>query len=171
MHNLALILLIALIPSFSFANNEVIKKYVPNNQLVGKGILSNFIWDIYEAELYAPEGKFSKDQPFALKIRYLREIKKQNIAETTVSEIRKQGFNDENKLSNWKEKMLRSIPDVQDGTEITGIYTKNKNTIFYTNGDKEKVIKDKEFGEKFFDIWLGKKSSEKRLRKKLLGQI
>ena len=161
MHNVFLFLIIIFLPSLSEANNDVIKKHVPNYQLVGSGVLSKFFWDIYKSELYAPEGKFSWDKPFALKITYFVDIDKEDIVEKTISEIKNQGFTDRSKLKKWSDEMLKAIPDVYDGTELTGIYTKNKNTIFFSNEKEEVKITDKGFGKKFFSIWLDKKSSEK----------
>lgn len=166
-----IIVFIAFIPVVSLANNEMVKNHVPQAELVGKGKLSKFIWDVYDAELYASKGQFSWDDPFALRIKYLRDISKEQIADTTIQEIKKQGFHDYQKLKEWKYDLLNAIPDVQKGTEITGIYSKDGNTIFYISGDKARVIKDKDFGIKFFNIWLDEESSEKRLRKKLLGLI
>lgn len=166
-----LILISLLLPFQSLAVDPVIEKHISDAKLVGSGNLSKLFWQIYNAELYAPKGEYIKGKPLALKIEYLRDIKNHEIAEQTIKEIKGQGFNDYQKLSKWREYMVSSIPDVKNGTKITGIYTGDKTTIFYTNGDEEKVINDKDFGQKFFDIWLSPETSEPRLRKKLLGLI
>jgi len=166
-----LIAIFLLLPSHSFAIDSVIEKHIPNAKLVGSGKLSEMFWDIYNAELYAPNGEYIEGKPLALKIEYLRDIKTQKIADQIVEDIKEQGVEDSQKLNKWRKDIMNSIPDVEDGTTITGIYTKDKKTVFYTNGGMKKIINDEEFGQKFFDIWLSPNTTEPRLRKKLLGQI
>ena len=44
---------------------NIIQRYVPNAQSVGQGRLSVFVWDIYDATLYAPNGKWKQKAPYA----------------------------------------------------------------------------------------------------------
>lgn len=171
MRKILIAIIFLLPPSSSLALDTVIEKHIPDAKLVGSGKLTKVIWDVYQAELFTQSGEYVEGKPLALKIEYLRDIKRDKIADKTVEEMKAQGFTDDKKLNKWREDMINSIPDVKDGTTITGIYTKDKNTIFYSNSKKEKIINDKEFGQKFFDIWLSPKTSEPKLRKKLLGQI
>ena len=39
-----------------------------------EGRLTYLLWDVYDAMLYAPKGKWSHDKPFALKLSYLRSL-------------------------------------------------------------------------------------------------
>ncbi len=151
------------------AETAVINKYVPDAKKVGEDRLSYFVWDVYDAALYSPEGTFSRDQPFALKLDYLRWLKGIRIAERSAKEIKQQGFEDEDKLSEWLNKMIGIFPSVEKGDTITGIKDINGHAVFYLNDRRIGWVQDREFAERFFDIWLGAKTSQPEMRKELLG--
>jgi len=47
----------------------------------------------------------------------------------------------------------------------------NNQSVFYFNDVKVGSIEEKEFGELFLSIWLSPKTSQKKLRNQLLGEI
>lgn len=163
------LLIVCFLPSLAFATQAPIKKYASNLEIVGQGRLTYMIWDVYDATLYAPNGSYQKGKPFVLSLDYLRKIKGEDIVERSIKEMRKQGYTNEKKLNQWAKKMAEIFPDVDKGVSLTGIRHENGYTFFYKNGTRIGVIKDKEFSEKFFDIWLNEKTSDPKLRKKLLG--
>jgi hypothetical protein len=144
--------------------------YVPNAEKVGEGRLSYMIWDVYDATLYAPDGSWRSDQPFALQLSYLRDIAGKKIADRSVEEMRVQGFTDEVRLADWHTQMRSIFPDVSEGFILTGIFISSGETIFYENNREIGRIKDPEFGHQFFNIWLSPRTSAPDLRRKLLGQ-
>lgn len=148
---------------------DYISEHIPQAAPVGEGRLSVFIFDVYDATLWAPQGDFTEQGPFALKLSYLRDIKGRKIAERSIEEMKNIGMQDQEKLERWYQEMLRIFPDVQQGTSLTGVYTDEGHTIFYWNSDKIGVVEDEEFGKYFFDIWLSRETSAPDLRKKLLG--
>ncbi len=156
-------------PSVVASVDPEIREHVPDAQLVGQGRLSVFIWDVYDSFLYAPDGKWQQDQPFALKLIYLRRLYGDKIAERSIEEIRQQGFEDEERLSLWGEQMGRIFPDVDEGVSLTGIYTANGRSIFFLDNQEIGAFDDPEFGRQFFGIWLSEKTSQPDLRQKLLG--
>jgi Chalcone isomerase-like len=169
MQRSAIILLFALGFSSPALSSPAALKHVPNAQKVGEGRLSVAFWDVYDATLYAPNGQWSPDAPYALSIRYFREIEGTDIAERSIEEMKKQGFTDNTALASWNTQMRNIFPNTKNGTELTALFTSNKTTEFYHNGKRIGVIKDPLFGKQFFDIWLNKKTSEPSLRKALLG--
>lgn len=142
---------------------------IPNAKEVGKGRLSLAFWDIYDAALYAPDGKWNPDYPYLLSIDYFREIEGADIAARSIEEIKKQGFADSTSLEDWHQQMRAIFPNTKNGTNLTALFTSTKTTEFYHNDKRIGVIKDPLFGKQFFDIWLSKKTSEPALRKALLG--
>lgn len=149
---------------------DYIQAYVPSAKPVGEGRLTVFFWDVYDATLYAPEGDLETDEPFALRLAYLREIPGKKIADRSIEEIRDQGMADEVKLATWHEQMRNIFPDVEEGVTLTGV-SDDGTAHFYFNGKKIGSIKDDEFTTAFFDIWLSKNTSAPSLRKKLLGAL
>jgi hypothetical protein len=153
-------------PAFSA---EIITKLVPDAKIVGEGRMSVAFWDIYDATLYAPQGKLTQAKPFALSIRYMREIDGKDIADRSVQEIRGQGYTNEIRLAAWNAQMKKIFPDVEDGTVLLAIFIPNQKTIFYHGNTPIGTIRDAEFTRWFSNIWLGEKTSEPKLRHRLLG--
>lgn len=160
-------LLITASPAYAF---EHINAHVPDAQKVGETRLRVMFWDVYDAALFAPSGKWDEQKPFALALSYLRDLKGHKIADRSVVEIRKQGFADEVKLADWHAQMKRIFPDVNKETTLTGVYTASGETLFFNGNLQIGQIKDPDFGKHFFDIWLGAKTSEPHLREQLLGR-
>lgn len=170
---LSLILTIALpFSAFATTSNAIIEKYIPDAQKIGEGRLSVFLADVYDAELFAGnQNSIAQNKPpYALKLSYLRPLKSETIAKRSAKEMRNIGLNDELKIAAWHEKMRKIFPDVKDGTSITGIYTTDKQTVFYQGDNEIGRIKDPEFGQYFFGIWLNEKTSAPDLRSKLIGK-
>lgn len=148
---------------------EPIQALVPHAKMVGEGRLSVVFWDVYDATLYAPKGKLAESQPYALSIRYLREIEGQDIADRSIEEMQGQGVSDEGRLAAWHSQMKQIFPDVQNGTVLSAVFIPGKKTIFYQGNKRIGIIKDAEFTTRFANIWLGENTSEPGLRRKLLG--
>lgn len=166
-----LILFICLIASTEAKAEEIVMAQIPDASPVGSGRLTYLLWDVYDATLYAPGGKWDRNRPFALTLRYLRSIEGEDIADRSVEEIRQQGFENEVKLAGWYSQMKAIFPNVEDGSTLTGIYIPGRPTRFFNKKKQIGVIHDPEFGKWFFNIWLSEKSSNPALRKKLLGML
>lgn len=167
-HTAGVMALLGLSPAMA---NDYIGTMVPDAQKVGSARMTYMFWDVYDATLYAPQGKWSADSPFALKLTYLRDLHGQKIVDRSIKEMRNQGYDNEIRLAAWHTQMRDIFPDVKEGDVITGIFTADKQTLFY-NGEQEiGHINDPEFGQRFFDIWLNSKTSEPELRTALLGAL
>lgn len=138
--------------------------------LVGHGRLKVMVWDVYDAALFAPHGAYLEKSPFALRLSYLRRIEGRKIADTSVEEMRRQGFTDEIRLAIWHRQMRGIFPDVDKGTSLTGIRRKNGEVAFYHNGKLAGVIDDPDFASRFFAIWLAPDTAAPALRLALTGK-
>ena len=159
----------SLLAPASVSASEYIEKHIPQAQKVGEGRLSYLIWDVYDAELFAPQGTWKSEQPYALKLSYLMDLKGDKIADRSAEEMRKQKLANEVELATWHTQMTKIFPNVSEGTTITGVYTQNGGTVFYKNGSEIGRIQDPAFSKAFFGIWLNKQTSSPDLRRKLLG--
>lgn len=148
---------------------DYIHKTIPQAEPVGSGRMEVMFLDIYDATLYAPQGQWQADKPFALSLHYLRDIEGRKIADTSASEMRNLGMTDEIKLATWHSQMRDIFPDVDKGTILTGVYTENGESVFFRQGQEIGRIKDPEFGRYFFQIWLSEKTRAPELRADLLG--
>ena len=151
-----------------FGAQASILKHIPDAKLVGKGSTDFFFWTLYDAKLYAPKGQWQENQPFALSLTYDIEASGEEIAATSIDEIKRMGFNNQAILETWYDEMVRVFPNVKPGDTITGINLKN-NVVFTFNGKPIGTIHDQEFADNFFAIWLGEETRKPDLREKLLG--
>jgi hypothetical protein len=150
--------------------DEVVNHYVPQAQQVGE-VRMKYLWmDIYDAVLYSPNGKFYRNDNFALQLDYLRSFQGEKIAESSIKEIKKQGFKEQLKLKQWLAEMKQIFPDVKKGDSLLGVKDDKGNSKFYYNGKLTGFIIDPEFTEHFFNIWLSEKSSYPEFSKKLIGK-
>ncbi|NOU50420.1 hypothetical protein HG263_07675 [Pseudoalteromonas sp. JBTF-M23] len=149
---------------------SIAQKLLPTSEPVGTSpILTYLFWDIYQATLFAPQGQFSKNKPFILKLHYLRDLKGKDIAQRSVEEMKNQGFRDQQKLALWHSQMQSIFPDVSHGTELYGKRTINGTSRFYLGETLIGEIEDPQFTQHFFAIWLDERTSEPNMRKALLN--
>ncbi len=148
---------------------KTVLNLIPEAKLVGKGRFEYLFWDIYDAYLYAPNGEFDDDKPFALTLSYLRDVEGREIAKRSVKEMSEQKLCESNKFADWEDRMATIFPDISEGQAITGVRDKNQSARFYLDGEVIGVITEAEFTRCFFAIWLSERTSEPELRKKLLG--
>ena len=145
-----------------------LKEFMPTPEKVGEARLTYYFWDVYDAALYAPEGRWQGQPPYALKLTYLRDIKGKKIAQRSIKEMKEQGVNNTPKLDQWRSQMQDIFPDVKEDDVLVGIATKEGTTRFVFNGNAIGSIDDSDFTRHFFNIWLSEKTSEPELRQKLL---
>ena len=149
-----------------------ISKLLPQYQLMGKGRLSVWGFQVYDARLWAAPG-FSADklssQGFALELAYLRSFDGKDIAERSLLEMRRFASISEAQAGSWMAEMLRVLPDVQKGDRIMGVNRPGVGVVFFVNGKLRGEIRDAEFARLFFGIWLSPQTSEPQLRSTLLA--
>lgn len=142
---------------------------VPNISPVGSGRYSVFLWDVYDATLYASNGKWHADKPFALSLTYLRDIKGKQIAKASIDRIQRQGVTNQQQLQSWSKQMTDLFPDVTEGSSITGYVNENRESVFFFGEQEIGRIRDPKFSKYFFNIWLGMDTEAPELRDQLLG--
>ena len=142
---------------------------LPALKRLGEGRLRFFGIHVYDSALWAP-GAFGFDKPFALDIRYAMTIKGRDLSSRSIKEMKGIGFTDPDKLSKWEAAMDKVFPDIKPGDRLVGIHVPGKEARFYSNDRLLGAVADPEFARAFFGIWLDEKTSEPKLRAKLLGQ-
>ena len=170
MRSLALSLaLIMLLSCPAFAADSCVSGHVPAAAISGSGKGTRLVFHAYDAALYAPEGVYDANKPFALKLTYRMNFRGTDIADESVRQMRHLGMNDERALTQWHERMAKIFPDVKPGDSLTGVHLANGQTFFCRAGHEIGRVKDKAFGRYFFGIWLDSRSEDPALRDSLLG--
>jgi hypothetical protein len=142
----------------------------PDLKLLGKGELRWFGLHVYDASLWVGGQTWSPNRTYALDLQYARDIPGKRLVDSSISEMRRPGVKDEDKLARWATSLARMFPDVKSGDRIVGLHVPGKGASFYHQGQPTGTIEDVEFSETFFAIWLDPRTREPALREALLGQ-
>ncbi len=137
---------------------------------IGTGTLRWFGFHVYDAALYASDGRFDFGRPFAISIRYARELVGAKIAERSLAEIERLGLGSPAQRTAWARAMRELFPDVADGDTLVGLHEPGRGARFFLNGRTLGEVSDAEFSRAFFSIWLDPRTSEPTLRASLLGE-
>ncbi len=138
-------------------------------QVQGQGEMRWFGFRLYDASLWAPGGRWRPGQPYALELRYARDIASTRLVEASVDEMRRLGSADDERLARWKLELERVFPDVRTGDVIHGLHLPARGAEFYHQGKLTGRVDDIEFARAFFAIWLDPRTREPALRASLLG--
>ena len=151
----------------------VVKAALPEASTVGSGKYSWFGLSLYEARLWADKRSFSatnwQSSSLALELLYARKLVGERIAVASIDEIKKLGLGTAAQHEAWLSAMKKLFPDVDDGTQLIGVYVPGQPARFYRDGVAIGEVSDPEFGPAFFGIWLHPKTSAPKLRAALLG--
>lgn len=150
-------------------SNAFISQDVPDAKAVGSARFSVLFWDVYDAVLLAPDGKWASQPPYALSLTYLRDFDGKDIAARSVKEMRRQSGVTSTQLESWQKLMESVFPNVKRGDTLTGVYLRNGSARFFYNGQLAGDVTDPGFANHFFGIWLGEQTSEPEFRDKLLA--
>lgn len=149
-----------------------LNELLPNYRLIGKQRLTYWGFQVYDARLWALPG-FKRDniagQPFALELAYLRDFDAIDVAERSITEMRRSATISEAQAKTWIAEMMRVYPDFKKGDRVTGINKPGVGAAYMVNGKSTGEIRDVEFVRLFFGIWLSPKTSEPKLRSALLA--
>ncbi len=137
-------------------------------EAVGNGTLRFFGLRIYDATLWSPGGVWSASQPYALELVYARSFDGGAIARRSIEEMRAQRPWPEATLARWEKNMRALFPDVEKGDRLIGVRMPGAGATFYSGTRKLGQIKDEEFAEAFFGIWLNPATRAPDLRAQLL---
>lgn len=130
-----------------------------------------YLWlDVYDVALFTNDGEYQPNRSFALEIVYLMEFDSNAIVKRTIKEISDQGFTDSEKLKHWEMNLKGLFPNVKKGDSIIGIKDDAGASHFYFNGKALGSIDDKEFSQRFFNIWLGPESKSPKHTNKLINK-
>ena len=146
----------------------------PELRAAGATRLRMWGFDIYDANLWVGAGFRAgrwSDQPFALELRYLRSFDGEDIAQRSIDEMRRGRPFGAEASRRWLDDMKAAFPNVRKGDRIVGVYEPGAGARFFHNGVPTREVKDTDFAERFFAIWLAPQTSEPAMREALLAPV
>ena len=166
---IAILIVTAFLSSQAHALPAVVMKEHAGLSKRGEAVMRFFGIKVYDIRLWALGKAHDFKEMYALELVYDLGMKGNEIARRSVEEMRKVGYVDEAKLTRWGEVMAQIFPDVQQGDTLVGVSLPGKEVRFYSQEKLIATVPDAEFAKAFFEIWLSPKTSEPRLRERLLG--
>lgn len=143
---------------------------LPGAREAGGGAFRYFGLLVYDAKLWTAGSRFDAEGPYALGIRYARNIKGLKLAEESVKQWRGMRYGYEDKYAAWEAEMRRIFPDVKPDDELVGVYLPGRGAQFYFNGKPAGEVADSAFARAFFAIWLDERTTEPGLRRALIAE-
>ena len=156
----------------NFARQTWITFLGESSKLIGSGNLFFFGFKLYEIALIGPKEISSKnyfDYSFALTLKYSKSFNKERIANISKKEINKLKIASSDEIKIWHKWMLQNFPDITSGDTLTGIYSPKDGIQIYYNRTLFAENESISFAKAFFSIWLHEKTSEPKLRRKILN--
>jgi len=136
---------------------------------VGQGRLDFLGLHLYDATLWAPEGRWRADAPYALEFVYARSFAGGTLASSTIGEMRRQRRLAPASLAAWGDRLKALLPDVRPGDRRAAVRIPGKGVAFQAGSRALGQIEDEAFAEAFFAIWLDPATRRPDLRARLLG--
>ena len=156
--------LLAFHVSVAEARPAEVEQVLPSAERVGEARYRVFALTLFDAALWAENGAFSWERPFALTLTYHQSFSARAIANRTRSEMSRRG-----REAPSMERLQACFADVKSGDRITGVSTGPNGASFYFNGSPRCAIEWPGFSRGFFGIWLDARGEERRLSAQLLG--
>jgi Chalcone isomerase-like len=145
---------------------------LPGASLQGQGRLRYFGLHIYDAALWSL-ARVPPDNPLgaalALEMRYARTLHGSAIADRSLDEMKRVGDFSQADGQRWLDAMKQAFPDVKAGDRITGVHRPGVGASFFVNGRASGEVRDAQFAQLFFGVWLSPRTSQPALRAALLG--
>lgn len=145
---------------------------LPGARLLGQGRLTFLGLPIYDARLWVGDGFVAErfaTLPLALELEYARKLHGRLIAERSLEEMKRVASFSDEQGQRWLDAMKQTFPDVAKGDRITGVHRPGDAARFFLNAKPRGELRDTDFAQRFFGIWLSPRTSEPRLREALLG--
>lgn len=173
MRNFFLVVSVLLFANIFFVNAKEfpndITDYKESLNQVGQARFKVLFWNIYDSALFTPSGDFKQEEDYVFEITYLRDIEKEELIKRTVEQWQHLGLLNED-YQIYVPMLMDIWPDISEGDRLA-IWVSQKGAAFYFNQQLAGVVEHKYFGKQFVAIWLSPKTSQPKLRNKLLGKM
>ena len=139
---------------------------------MGEATMRWFGLKLYDAQLWSektPQQFNYRTDRHVLELTYDKSFDGPKIAEKSREEIENQGVGTPQQLQQWQKKLTDAIPDVQKDTRLAALFTPGKGLTLYRDGQLQAELNDPELAVAFMGIWLDTRTSEPKLRERLIG--
>lgn len=169
MRNLFMAIVLLTTPAFALAAKPPeLEPVIKSGAAVGNYSFRKLMLHVYDIAFWSDSGGWSK-VPYALSITYDMSFSPDELAERTGDEMKGVSGLPQETIAKYTELLRGIYPQVREGDRITALQKNAGTTVFYHNGKQVGIVKDAQFAQPFFGIWLSPKSSEPDMQKQLLS--
>ena len=172
-HRSLIVFLFAFMALFSvpgMVTADTLSQIIPTAQKIGEARFKILLFKIYDAELFAPEGRLDRNGPYALRLTYLVNARKDRIISSTVKEMKRQKTASDEVIEAWVPLMEDAFISMDKDSRADFIHTGDGRLLLTANGDLISEIDDADFIAALMDVWLGPKVRDKDFQDKLMGR-
>jgi hypothetical protein len=162
--------LLAAVPSFASDSKPAeIANVIKADAPYGTGKMRILLMTAYDASLWTDASKWSMQVPFALNITYHFACTSSDIVDRLLDEMSHSSPNiGSATLAHYRSMIAGLFTDVKSGDHTTGLYTPDGTIRFFHDGQQTGQVRDPQFAQAFFGIWLSPQTSEPDMRQNLL---
>lgn len=131
-----------------------------NLVLNGMGLRTKVVFKVYVASLYLeakekdPAKIIAADGVRQVKLHMLRDLESHKVTEALTAGFEKNSKADLPKLKDRLDTLVKAIPDLKEGQELSITYVPGKGTTVSGPG-KEATVEGKDFNDALLKVWLG----------------
>lgn len=126
---------------------------------VGSATYRKLGFTIYHATLWAPGGVYDANKPYALQLRYARDLSQDTLVDAVATDVKDQEQPDPMTMAAWQQTLNEVLPAVKDEEELIGVSVPGSDAKLFFNGKYHATMKDKRLARAFMGIWLGDKAN------------
>jgi hypothetical protein len=162
--------LVLAITAPAWASPAEISGAIPGAEKVGEARYEVLLIPLFNAELWAADGRFSWNRPFALALTYERSARSSTLVNRGLSEMSRRGAGDAEALAPLRARLEACFPNVARGDRITGVSTGADTARFFYNGARSCDVEWPGFSRHFFGIWLDARGGQAAMSARLRGE-
>ncbi|MGB1311649.1 MAG: chalcone isomerase family protein [Leucothrix sp.] len=138
-------------------------------KIVGQAEMRWLMFPLYRVTLKTTDGRYQENRyPQMLDILYRRNIDRQDLLAATDNEWRGLGI-PQGRRQKWIRQLSNLWPSIRRGDRLAFQVNAQGQNYFTYNGKKIGGIADQQFGKSFLAIWLSPKTSQPRIRQRLIS--
>lgn len=136
---------------------------------VGSSSVGFLFWDAFDANLWAPEGRFSWERPAALSLTYRTDFSKRKLTDSTIKEMKRIAGWKPERLADFRANIAPCMSDVVAGDRFTAASPTPDRIVLYLNGEQRCDLTEPGLRRAYLGIWLSQNSRFPDESRKLMG--
>jgi Chalcone isomerase-like len=161
-------LLVIIMPLKGYAQPTCIQGMIQAKNPASEATLKKLLFKIYDIELWHDTSQWNPNAAYALHITYFQNVNRTEFLDYTLKELKLNPDVTPEMLTEYERKLGYIYPDVVKMDTITAVNVPNEGVLLCHNENKLGWMREKELVLPFFNIWLGRQTSEPTIRNILL---